>query len=565
MGLLDFISKSTGDDQSGGTTSTQTTPADDSQGTQPTTQLSDVQYPIPNQNSPLQPIVDFSQNTFDPSKFQSQEIPQTITQEEVLPELPDPIVNNQVQMNSVQEDDVEDLTKYAPSSSTFDVQPQPSQEESVSSSVAPQDSNSFMTETQNEVVNDIDTDLLNNQVQEEVQMSSDNNLPQEIDTQVSGENNVSMVTDSEGKQNQVKLDIPENQVTAPVLPSADIVTGNDSKEMNQEVVDTNPIIEDSNATTQFLNTPEESNEKQEIVEEPVYGNQIVMDDPEVKPEENSALLQNQITVLPSEEVKDLEVESETLDTSTEEEIQPIINVPQAPEIVEENHELNQEENYVDSTKYTFKKIKNIAFLGLNSKTFNNVSSELKSLAKLVAESGVNVLIDANKAYGDDVLTSLENVDNVKVTAVHFKPFYSNYSDEMDRPTTLQEYTTVVYSDLIEKLKYFIRESEAFVIPETSGLINFSTLTLLLSLQFLYHGQNKPVVLLGNKWSSKLDQFKLLSNLSEEEFSSIRVALNANEAMEMLRKEDEKMSSESKSKTRKFYDFREDFDEYEYMN
>lgn len=213
---------------------------------------------------------------------------------------------------------------------------------------------------------------------------------------------------------------------------------------------------------------------------------------------------------------------------------------------------------------SFNIFQSIAFVGLNSKTFANVSSEVKKLTKELSQKGINIIIDSNKGYGIDVVGGLENVENARVTAVFFKPFYSNYSDEAEIKTNVDEYVTVFYSDFIERLKYFIKEANAFVIPETTGLINLSMLTTLLSLQYLYHGHHKPVVLIGAKWKGKIDQLKSIGGINEEQMKSINIAANSKEALETLLRLDSELSTKKETKSKRVYDYRDGDEEHEYM-
>ena len=91
------------------------------------------------------------------------------------------------------------------------------------------------------------------------------------------------------------------------------------------------------------------------------------------------------------------------------------------------------------------------------------------------------------------------------------------------------------------------------------------MTTLLSFQYLYLGFHKPVILIGNEWRNVIEDLKSKNLLGEQDVSSIIIADNSDQAMDHLKKSEEELLSNSKSKSKKFYDYREDFDEYEYMN
>lgn len=560
MGLLDFISKSSGNAQTGDDTQTY----DPQTQTSPTNQFSDIQYPMPSsQNTTATNTgvgtdpMDFRQYTFNEDKAAAQNIP---AEDQALD------ITQTDNVADLSNTEVEDLSKY----SSNNAQP-------IENTPVANDINNFGNSNPVPSMNDWNLPKENN-------LPSVTDIPQPVEIEqtlpAAGQetptatlepvnDNLNQDTINDAYSMYTSNTPAVDSTVAPTEPSVEIP---EQKATNEQVVSVpeipvDPVIEDSAVNQVQLSSQEQPKEEAKAVEEPKESTELVIGTENPQPEVKEEVIQEDkaIEEQPKEDKKQKNIkQAEEVVEEKETEIIPSV-MPKEEKIVEEKQSPIETEIAPIQSEYGFKKIKNVAFIGLNSKTFGNVSLEIRTIADFLAKKGMNILIDSNKGYGNDLLTTIESLEKAKVTAVHFKPFYTNYSDETDRHSQIHDYTTVVYSDLIERLKYFIRESEAFIFPEVTGLLNMSALTTLLSLQYLYQGQHKPVILIGNKWNSKIEKLKEISGMTDEEFKSVIIVSTAEDAVKILTDSDEKMSTESKFKSRKFYDYREDFDEYEYMN
>lgn len=206
----------------------------------------------------------------------------------------------------------------------------------------------------------------------------------------------------------------------------------------------------------------------------------------------------------------------------------------------------------------------VAFVSLNVPSINpTLSKKVKTLTEMLGGMNAKFYVDSNKGYGMDVITGASKF-NSKVTGVYLKPFYSNYSDEAEIDTQLNDYTSVIFSNIIERVKFLLREANVFIIPETSGLNNISLALLFSSLQFFYLGQHKPVIFLGLAWKNKMNDLKKAFSLSEDEMSSMFFASTPEEAKTQIRKLDEESSSKPPLKMKKVVDLRDGDDEREYL-
>lgn len=556
MGLLDFISKSSSAPQDG-----QTDPS-----TQPTAGMSDIQYPIPQTtpDSGTMPVLppasstsDYSQYTYDPSKIAAADITKNSDTNEVadITQTPTPDFYNQNLQN------IEDLTQYG-------VQ----QPQAIDSSSTTDSAPTMPTETTNSP--DISA------LQPEAPLTAP------VETSVVANNQPLPSMDGLEAQSQVASTQPMSVLPEPAAPETPVIpqqavenTIAQQPTDAMQALDINNLVSDAPSMSPTMPT------NQPAV--PVASAQTPLKTEEVKNEAYDLVFDNKSIGEPVAEEKTETMEVAQPPVQPEPEVtvsataQPeVVNEPVAvpeennttvsdqkiEEVKEEPNEIPAVESAPINSDYEFKKIKNVAFLGLNSKTFKNVSSEVRNLANTLASKNFHIYIDSNKGYGEDIISVLESSSNkAKLTSVYFKPFYSSYTDEAEKKNNITDLTTVIYSDLIERTKYFIRESEAFIFPETSGLVNSGLLNLLLSIQYLYSGQHKPVILLGNKWAEKIEQMKAVNGFSDDEVKSIKIVATADEAFKLLSSEDDVLSKDSILKSRKFFDYREDFDEYEYMN
>lgn len=563
MGLLDFISKSTtGDGQNNGQTQ------GDSQSANP---VGDVQYPLPQNDASSTPVQDqnIDNYTVNPGNLPSAQeiVTNPITDSQTSNPIP---AQNEIQpMNStfsaLGEPEVEDLTKYANPSANNNTQPD------------------IIANQPN--TNNLEVDITQqNQtpVQEQpLDVSTNQNPVQEQPLDVSASQNTVNTSDSTNPLIEgVDTSIPQSPaiesggfpplqsdqtVQLPTEASAesvdnnltvggDVQIGNDStpattdQSLSNEDLK-NEVINDVTESPSEINQNTESEEKDLIGED--MPAQLLVDENE-KVVEDDSLNSSEVAI------DENKTESSESTDSTE------INSSDEEEDAQEKQNENVIEEKVDESIIEFKKIRNVGFMGLNSNVSNNID-EIGELALKLSNHDLRIYIDSNKNVGKGILETIKDNKGAHITAVHLKPFYSNYSDEDGETPSMSDYTVVVYSDFLEKLKYFIRECEAFVFPNTGGLLNLSALTTLLSFQYLYQGFHKPVILIGADWKSIIDDLKAKNLLSEEDVASIKIAETSEDAINLLKNSEDELLNKSRSKSKKFYDYREDFDEYEYMN
>jgi len=208
--------------------------------------------------------------------------------------------------------------------------------------------------------------------------------------------------------------------------------------------------------------------------------------------------------------------------------------------------------------------KRIAIVGLNNTSINSkLNDKMRELISLLAASLDEIILDSNKGYGNVILEEASKTE-VKLTGVYLKPTYSNFSDESEVGINLKNYTSVIYSNFLERLKFLIKESDMFIVPETSGLNNFSELFTLLSIQYLYYGQNKPVILIGKDWLNIYKVFKENFKFAEDQLKSINICSTAEEASTLIKQLDIDYSKKQSPNTKKVIDKREENDEKEFF-
>lgn len=567
MGLLDFISKSTtGDGQSSGQAQ------DTTQQTTPAAPASDVQYPLP-QNSNDTPFVSQGLENYTVSGGNipsAKEIPSsTPNSSNEATENPvssnfstTPVMND---YSSIGEPEIEDLTKYA-------TQPVVNNNQPMTSELNSNTTNSVdLTNTQADLTsNQLDVTTPNPlpQAQEGFGNLSENPKPliEGIDTSLPQSPVIESGEFPPVDNNQTNGSVVEEEKPAQtnndLALGSDVVLGND--EASPQDLDSNTNLTSENQPTDELLENQGGDEvvpQNESVENEANMSQNLPDLEENKVEEVEQPTGPVLAAEKVEESNNVDPEAQTSETITgSSELDSEVNNETEVNKVEEN----VYENNDQGSSFEFKKIRNVGFLGLNSNASGN-QDEIADLALKLSDHDLRIYLDSNKNIGKSILDKIKDNKGAHITTVHLKPFYSNYSDEDGETPNMSDYTVVVYSDFLEKLKYFIRECEAFVFPNTGGLLNLSALTTLLSFQYLYLGFHKPVILIGNEWRNVIEDLKSKNLLSEQDISSIIIAENSDQAMDHLKKSEEELLSNSKSKSKKFYDYREDFDEYEYMN
>lgn len=214
---------------------------------------------------------------------------------------------------------------------------------------------------------------------------------------------------------------------------------------------------------------------------------------------------------------------------------------------------------------SLKVFKNIGVVGLNvDAPVQNISEKLMELTRLLSVYKVNFVLDSGRGYGENLLNKLLERKDINITGAFLKPFYSDYSDEPKARINTDNYSTAVFSNLDLKLKYLIRSSDIFIIPETKGIANISLLFALLSNSYLYFGQHKPIILFGEGWNDVVNNLKTTLKLNEVESELFIVCENASDVVALLQKLDKEYSVKSRVNVGKVIDMRNESDEAEYF-
>ncbi len=214
---------------------------------------------------------------------------------------------------------------------------------------------------------------------------------------------------------------------------------------------------------------------------------------------------------------------------------------------------------------TFKVFDNVALVGLNTDLVNQgLNDELIKLFEKLASNNLNITVDSGRGYGENLLNKVMDYKTVKIKGVYLKPFYSDYTDEPKSKLNFDNYTTAVFSDLDSKLKYLIKSSDVFILPEVRGLSNLSLLFTILANAYLYFGQHKPVILLGKSWNDLMSSLKSTLKLNDTESNTYIVCNTADDVMSKLKELDEEYSKKGKVVVHKNIDMRSESDESDYF-
>jgi len=217
----------------------------------------------------------------------------------------------------------------------------------------------------------------------------------------------------------------------------------------------------------------------------------------------------------------------------------------------------------DYTQIELTNFKTVGFVGLNTEEINeNIATNISSIVEAFSQVLNEIIIDSNKGYGKEIINTLINLkySKLKLTGIFLRPSYSGYSDDSGTNINYEKYTSILYSNYLERFKHIVNVVDFFIIPEVSGLINFSTVFTLLSIQHLYVGQAKPVILIGANWKNIIQDFKDKLLFTSEEIQSIHIVSDSDEAISLIQKIDQEFSTKSPIPQRKVIDMRSDNDE-----
>ncbi|MEP7104176.1 MAG: hypothetical protein ABI721_05725 [Candidatus Dojkabacteria bacterium] len=319
----------------------------------------------------------------------------------------------------------------------------------------------------------------------------------------------------------IEIGKPTESIDTPVEPVTALTTETTPTEpkdiMETPVPEVTPPVE----TDTTLTVKEPETESIKPISTPVP--EELPEIPAVEVETPSSV--PEITMPDVEETKVPELKTSVESVKTENLTQPIVTENKIEEVVD-----------VD-----LKVFNRIAFVCLNSQSVNSsLSKKVKSLAEMFKNTDTEIFIDSNKGYGMDVISGLAGTKN-KLTAAYLKPFFSKYSDETTLDIPVENLAKTIFSNLKDRVQYLSKEANIFIIPETSGLTNLSQLMMFLSLQSMYYGTHKPVILFGMAWKNRMSSLKDSFGLSQQEMSSMYFASTPEEAMDTIKQLDKEFS------------------------
>ena len=320
----------------------------------------------------------------------------------------------------------------------------------------------------------------------------------------------------------------DNDFSNPIIPVIPVQT--DSDEV--EIIGNNDLTSGSSDTDQ---TVVESFGDMELLEE---NNNLKTD--QVSQTEQIEITQNINSESSSFDIEEKEDESFIDDISSDSEISDVksdsiiddslnyvneVDSNKAEEIKPHNSE---NVKYSEKNEMFFKKI---AFLGLDGNQFDTtLSNTIRTLSKQLFKQKVEIILDTISGLATQVVQSNSDMKN-KVTHISLKPLLSDNQSTVKSQGGIT--TTVVYSNLLEWIRHIVKDSRMFVVVDGGGLDNMALLILLLTISSKYEGQDKPIILLGSGWYTKVDKISELVGRGELNKDNLYFAQNEMEVMDIL--------------------------------
>lgn len=179
-----------------------------------------------------------------------------------------------------------------------------------------------------------------------------------------------------------------------------------------------------------------------------------------------------------------------------------------------------------------------AFVGLNTKqTIKFVSDSLRIAARELSKKGYKINIDSNKGYGLSVVDGCRDTENegteINLTGFYLKPFFSSFSDQIDLFVDINNYTYKLYSNIFEKTKDIITESNVFIVPEINTINNYMIFFSLLNLSYLYKNRSKHILIFGRGWQAKVKEIFSIMKIDEQSLENFYFCTNLKELFETI--------------------------------
>lgn len=365
-------------------------------------------------------------------------------------------------------------------------------------------------------------------------------------------------------------EIPTQQVIAPSSEAESALLSEQTVNVVQEqVMQPESVVEDSLPVQEV--DKQISNPEQNLVAPPV---EIPSQNPELNVE-NTPTVEVGVSSIPTiSEVlptESLQINPETQSTNITVDTPQVELVgdqlPNTTDLVQPVEEQSVDTRQVENSSSVVSSIENfsisffrtIGFVGLNTQQTNlKVVEKLNELANKLADFADVFIIDSAKGYAKTIFDTAKT-KNIELTGMYLKPYHSTYSDEAELGD-YDNFTVMMFSNSLDKVKNLIKESDIIVMPEINGLTNLSALFEIWSTNSLYPGQNKQLILLGKGWSTILTQLKTLFKLTDKELTYINVCLTTEEALAKISELDKEYLTKEAKQPRKVIDLREEDDE-----
>ncbi|MCA9381008.1 hypothetical protein KC678_01980 [Candidatus Dojkabacteria bacterium] len=217
--------------------------------------------------------------------------------------------------------------------------------------------------------------------------------------------------------------------------------------------------------------------------------------------------------------------SEIIDQKTEES-NPVEPQEEKPNVLDINTTNNVESTSNNSAKnkQLFSKL---GFLGLENA--GQDYQEFKSTIQELLNKKYEVTIDSQSGLGQAAIEAANESGN-KITGVYLQSFL-NQNNQTPKSSSLE--VSIIYSNYLEKLKHFIKESRVFVFMTMPGTEILSMFTTAIHLSKLYGAASKPIICIGDDWHNILDQISVLANLTPEDKQKIKVISKSSELEQAL--------------------------------
>lgn len=216
-------------------------------------------------------------------------------------------------------------------------------------------------------------------------------------------------------------------------------------------------------------------------------------------------------------------------------------------------------------KINLQNIKKLGFIGLNAKSLNEgIKMDLQELSEAIGGMLDEYILDSSIGYTPELLRGLSNKE-LNIKSFQLKSAYSLFTQEPFNLTDYSNLTSYIFSDSLERLKSIIGSSDALVLVYSEGMNNLMAAFAVMNMADFYKEIGKPFVLLGNEWESLLNTLVTNKVLDQSVVSSILIASDSNELLSHLQTLDNnfKKASTVDSKS-KIVDLRKEDDELIYL-